>query len=284
MLQMAVFPNMSKRRAGEIVDRIFRFYDSKDARLIMPAQEARQYHKEKYGLPCVERVHVDMALSIGGDGTLLGVCRRFGEQSVPICGINIGTLGFLADIETEELEGRLGKLLQGDYRVESRMRLSCYVRNEQGMKFLSSAINDVVIMKNGVARMLRLGLSINTTHLMDCQADGIIVSTPAGSTAYSLSAGGPILNPNIQALLVTPICAHTFQMRPIAVADTDVIRIQIARGRQDNIVTFDGQESVRLMPGDEVIVKKSESAAKIVKFEDKDYYQILRRKLWKNLD
>ncbi len=284
MLQMAVFPNLSKRRAGEIVERIFRFYGNKNVRLIMPANEARIYRKEKYGLPCVERVHLDMALSIGGDGTLLGVCHRFDGQSVPVCGINLGTLGFLADIETNELEGRLEKILLGDYRIERRLLLSGFVKNEQGTRFLGNAINDVVITKNGVARMLRLSLAVNDTHLMHFQADGIIVSSPTGSTAYSLSAGGPVLNPNIRALLVTPICAHTFQMRPIAVAESDVIRILIEKGRQDNIVTFDGQQSFQLQPGDEVIVKKSETTAQIVKFEDKDYYQILRTKLWKNLE
>ena len=135
MMQLAVFPNMSKRRAGEIVDRIFNFYQNKDVRLVMPATEARQFRRDEYGLPCVERVHVDMALSIGGDGTLLGVCRRFSGQSVPVCGINLGTLGFLADIEPRELESRLGKILAGQYRVERRLLLSAYVRNEFGEKF-----------------------------------------------------------------------------------------------------------------------------------------------------
>lgn len=280
MMQIAVFPNLGKRRAGEMVERIFKFYRNRDVRLIMPANEARYFRKEKYGLPCVERVHVDMALSIGGDGTLLGVCRRFSGQSVPVCGINLGTLGFMADIEPSELESRLGKILSGDYRIERRLLLAGFVRNEKGERFLGNAVNDVVLTKSGVARMLRLGLSINDTHLMDCQADGIIVSTPTGSTAYSLSAGGPIMNPNIRALLLTPICAHTFQMRPIVVDEKDAIHIKASAVQQDVIVTFDGQESFQLMPGDEVIVRKAEAMAQIVKFEDKDYYRVLRTKLW----
>ena len=280
MMQIAVFPNLGKRRSGEIVDRIFKFYRNKDVRLIMPTNEARYFHREEYGLPCVERVHVDMALSIGGDGTLLGVCRRFGGQSVPVCGINLGTLGFMADIETNELEGRLGQILSGEYRIEKRLLLSGFVRNEAGERFLGNAVNDVVITKSGVARMLHLGLSINETHLMDCQADGIIVSTPTGSTAYSLSAGGPIMNPNIRALLLTPICAHTFQMRPVALDEKDEVHIKASAVQQDVIVTFDGQESFQVMPGDEVIIKKADTMAQIVKFEDKDYYQILRSKLW----
>ncbi len=279
MMQIAVFPNISKRRAGEIVERIFNFYKNKDVRLVMPATEARQFRKEEYGLPCVERVHVDMALSIGGDGTLLGVCRRFGDQSVPVCGINLGTLGFMADIEPRELESRLAKILAGQYRVERRLLLSGYVRNELGEKFLGNAINDVVITKGGVARMLHLGLYINRTHLMDYKADGIIVSSPTGSTAYSLSAGGPILNPNIRALLLTPICAHTFQMRPLIVNEDDEVLIKIS-AMQDVIVTLDGQVSHNIQPKDEVVVRKSAATAQIVKFDDKNYYDVLKAKMW----
>ena len=281
MMQIAVFPNLSKRRSGEIIERIFDFYQNKDVRIVMPATEARQFRKEEYGLPCVERVHIDMALSIGGDGTLLGVCRRFKEAEVPVCGVNLGTLGFLADIEPNELESRLGKIILGDYIVENRLLLSGYVRNELGEKFLGNAINDVVISKGGTARMLKLGLYINDTHLMNYKADGLIVSSPTGSTAYSLSAGGPILNPTIRALLLTPICAHTFQMRPLVVSEDDEVRIKISANR-DLLVTLDGQESFKIQPNDEIIVRKSSSTAHIVKFTDKDYYTVLRSKLWKD--
>ncbi len=282
MLQLAVFPNKSKRRSGEIVDRIFNYYKNKDVRLVMQASDARQFHKDDYGLPCVERVHVDMALSIGGDGTLLGVCRRFTDQEVPVCGINLGTLGFLADIETHELESRLEKILSGEYRIENRLLLSAYIKNEFGEKYLGNAINDVVVSKGGVARMLRLSLYINDTHLLDYKADGLIVSSPTGSTAYSLSAGGPILNPTIRALLLTPICAHTFQMRPLVVGENDVVRLEIANVHQDIVVTLDGQESFYIQPGDEIIIRKAKTTAHIVKFDDKDYYKVLRNKLWNN--
>lgn len=279
MLQLAVFPNMSKRRAGEIVDRIFNYYQNKNVRLVMPATEARHFRKDEYGLPCVERVHIDMALSIGGDGTLLGVCRRFREQGIPVCGINLGTLGFLADIEPKELEMRLGKILVGEYYIENRLLLSGYVRNELGERFLGNAINDVVISKGVSARMLTLSVSVNNTHLMDYKADGLIVSSPTGSTAYSLSAGGPILNPTIRALLLTPICAHTFQMRPLVVSEDDEIRINVVAAR-DLVLTLDGQETFQVQPSDEIIVRKSRKTAQIVKFADKNYYEILKAKMW----
>ena len=281
MMQIAVFPNISKRRSGEIVDRIFNFYRNKDVRLVMPATEARQFRKEEYGLPCVERVHIDMALSIGGDGTLIGVCRRFREQGVPVCGINLGTLGFLADIEPRELESRLAKILVGEYIVENRLLLSGFTSNELGEKFLGNAINDVVISKGDSRRMLRMEIYVNDTHLTDCKADGLIVSSPTGSTAYSLSAGGPILNPNIRALIIIPICPHTFQMRPLVVSEDDEVKIKIA-ANSDLVVTLDGQEIFKLPPSDEVIVRKSRTTAQIVKFADKNYYDVLKAKLWGN--
>lgn len=283
MLTIAVFPNVNKPQSPEVLRRIFAFYRDKDVRLILPIDESRFFDMEEYGVPDIEKIPADLALSLGGDGTLLGVCRRYGAMAMPVCGVNIGTLGFMADIELSELETKLQKILAGDYRIEHRLLLAGFVRSHGKERFLGHAINDVVVTKGGVARMLHLGLSINDSHLIDYKADGVIVSSPTGSTAYSLSAGGPIMNPTIRALLVTPICAHTFNMRPLVVGEEDVVRIEIAAIHQDIIVTFDGQESFRLLPGDEVMVMKSNVQAGIVKFDDKDYYQILRTKLWKDV-
>ena len=279
MLTIAVFPNIHKPEAPRVIQRILDFFADKDARIIMPLEEARFFRRAGYGVPDIENVPTDIALSIGGDGTLLGVCR-YSHHAVPVCGINIGTLGFMADIELDELEKKLQKILDGDYIIEHRLLLAGYVISDGKKRFLGHAINDIVV-KGGVARMLYLGLTINQSHLLDYKADGILVSTPTGSTAYSLSAGGPIMNPNVRALIVTPICAHTFNLRPLVIREDDTVHIQIARVQQDIIVTFDGQQVFRLLPGDEVIVQKSNAQADIVKFEDKDYYQILRTKLWK---
>lgn len=280
-MRIAVFPNVDKPNAGAVLDRIFRFFSERDVQLMLPMDEARFFGcAETYGVENIEQASADMALSLGGDGTLLGVCHRYGRNEVPVCGINIGTLGFMADIELDELEDRLEKILVGGYYIEQRLLLAGFVKSNGRERFLGNAINDVVVTKGGMARMLRLGLSINETHLMDYKADGIIVASPTGSTAYSLSAGGPIMNPTIQALLVTPICAHTFNMRPLVVNEHDVIHIHIAAVHQDILVTFDGQESFHLLPGDEVVVRKAQQSARIVKFEDQDYYQILRTKLW----
>ena len=280
MMRIAVFPNIDKEDAPEVLARIIRFFRDKDVRLMLPADSAAFFHCEDCGVPDIDVQPMDMALSIGGDGTLLGVCRRVYEKNAPVCGVNIGTFGFLADIELAELEAKLGKILRGEYHLEERMVISGFVQSEgKEERFLGHAINDVVVTKGGAARMLQLGLSVDDFHVMDYKADGLIVSTATGSTAYSLSAGGPLVNPKIKALLLTPICPHTFNARPIVMDENETIKIDIAALHRDIMVTFDGQESFHLLPGDAVIVRRAALPAKIVKFDDKNYYQTIRTKL-----
>ncbi len=283
MHNIAVFPNVEKEDAPEVLARIFRFFEDKDVRLLMPTDSAAIFHCEKYGVEDIDEQPMDMALSIGGDGTLLGNCRRVYRKNVPVCGVNIGTLGFLADIELAELEGKLEKIMRGEYYLEERMVISGFVESEgKGERFLGHALNDIVVTKGGAARMLQLGLTVDGFRVMDYKADGLIVSTATGSTAYSLSAGGPLINPKVKVLLMTPICPHTFNARPMVMDENDEIKIDIAALHRDIIVTFDGQESFHLLPGDAVIVRRAPLPAKIVKFDDKNYYQTIRTKLLYN--
>ena len=282
MLTIAVFPNVDKENSSEVLQRILAFYKGKAIRVLLPRDEAVYFGYPEYGVADIDTIPLDMGLSIGGDGTLLGVCRRLYERNIPACGINIGTFGFLADIELTELENKLEKILQGKYKIAKRLMISGFVRSGGKERFLGHAINDVVITKGGVARMLQLGLSVGGCRVTDYKADGVIVSTATGSTAYSLSAGGPIVNPKVQALLITPICPHTFNVRPMIIAEDDEVRVHIAAVHQDLLLTFDGQESFRLLPGDEVIVHRASKPARIVKFEDKNYYHTLKNKLWRN--
>ncbi|MFA6848920.1 MAG: NAD(+)/NADH kinase [Selenomonadaceae bacterium] len=282
MFKIAVFPNVDKENSGMVLRRIVSFCKHKEVELIMPMDEALFFGYEKLGAVNIDEQFFDMGLSIGGDGTLLGVCRRLNKQNIPVCGINIGSFGFLADIELSEIESKLEKILHHIYHIEERLMLAGFVKSGDETRFLGNAVNDVVVTKGGVARMLHLGLSIDGCRVADYKADGLIVSTATGSTAYSLSAGGPLINPKIKVLLVTPICPHTFNVRPMIIDENEEVCIHIAAVHQDILVTFDGQESFRLLPGDEVIVRKAVTSAKIVKFEDKNYYQILRTKLWGN--
>ena len=283
MLTIAVFPNLMKPETREILRRILQFFSDRDARMMMPRERAVEFDMPDCGVDDIEHIPADFALSLGGDGTLLGICRRYAENPVPVCGINMGTLGFMADIEQDELECRLEQLCSGDYHVEQRPFLAGYVTKPTGKEqFLGHAINDIVVMKGDVARIIALGLAVNDTPLLECKADGFIVASPTGSTAYSLSAGGPIMNPMVKGYLLTPICAHTLNIRPLVIREEDAVHIHLVDMRQSIIVTLDGQETTTIHPDDIVTVKCSDVRAGIIKFEDKDYYQTLRTKLWRN--
>ena len=283
MKTVAVFPNLIKPETRDILTRIRAFFATREARIILPRVRAAEFGMEACGVDDIERHPADFALSLGGDGTLLGICRRYAENPVPVCGINMGTLGFMADIEQNELEMRLERLCAGDYQVEWRRFLAGYVTKPDGVEhFLGLAINDIVVMKGDPARIISLGLTVNDTPLVECKADGFIVASPTGSTAYSLSAGGPIMNPMVKGLVLTPICAHTLNIRPLIIREEDVVHIHLVDTRQSIIITLDGQETTKIHPDDIVTVKCSDVRAGIIKFEDKDYYRILRTKLWRN--
>ena len=284
MLTIAVFPNIQKENSAMVLRRILKFYKDKAVRVILPMTDAIYFDCMEYGVPDIDKEPFDMGLSIGGDGTLLGLCRSLYKRNIPACGINIGTVGFLADIELADLNSKLDKILKGEYRIEERLVLSGHIKAEnEPSRFAGHAINDVVISKGGIARMLHLGVNVCGVLVNDYKADGVIVSTATGSTAYSLSAGGPILDPNVRGLLVTPICAHTLDIRPMVVAEDNVVSIHVKAFHQDIQLTFDGQESFPLLPGDEVIVRKASRPAHIVKFEDVNYYHTLKNKMWSHL-
>lgn len=256
------------------------FFRDKNVRLLLPREEAAHFGCEALGAAEIADAPLDLALTIGGDGTLLGACRKVAPKGVPVCGINIGRLGFLADIEPAELESKLEKILWRDYHLEERLMLDAFVRRDGAQRCVGHAINDVVVNKGGLARMLALELFVDDVPVAEYEADGLIVSTATGSTGYSLSAGGPIINPRVKVLLITPICPHTLNGRPLLIAEEETVRIRIGAQHEDILLSFDGQESEKLLPGDEVLVRKAPLAAKIVKFEDKNYYLTMREKLW----
>lgn len=283
MFTLAVFTNIDKKNANNVVKRIIDFSHNKDIQILMPLQEARFLGYAQYGVEKITDYKVDMGLSIGGDGTLLGVCRRLYSKNIPICGINIGTFGFLTDIELSEIENKLEKIINGKYSIEERMVVSGYIKEKNKKEtFLGNAINDIVITRDGVARMLHLSLSIDGMNIMNYKADGLIVSTATGSTAYSLSAGGPIINPILKVLLLTPVCPHTFNARPMVVDEKADISVKISSFDEDVIVSLDGQESHRISPESNIIIRKSTLPVKIVKFADKNFYQIVKTKLLHN--
>jgi NAD+ kinase len=222
---------------------------------------------------------VDLVVVLGGDGTLLGAARKVGHYGLPILGINLGGLGFLTEIPVDMLYQDMEKVINGEISIEPRLMLQASVLRNGEEKCRFTVLNDVVINKGALARIIDLKVSVDNHFLTTFRADGLIVSTPTGSTGYNLSAGGPILYPDLEALILTPICPFTLTHRPIIVPDTSVIDVQMGENSEEVILTFDGQVGFDRVDNDRVIISKSEKKLKLIKSPDQDYYDILRTKL-----
>ena len=222
---------------------------------------------------------VDLIIVLGGDGTLISVARLVGERNVPIVGVNLGRLGFLTEITRDELPEMLERLIADDYQVSDRMMLDAFIHRNNKVVGKFTVLNDVVINKGALARIIDMETYVDGRHLTSYKADGLIISTPTGSTGYNLAAGGPIIYPDINSLLITPICPHMLTNRPIMVWSRSVIEIKVKF--EDDVVFFtaDGQVGRKLLPGDRVEVRRSESRTRLVTSPSKDYFEILRTKL-----
>ncbi len=218
--------------------------------------------------------HSDFILSLGGDGTLLSVARAVGNTQKPILGVNIGKLGFLTGVEIRDLDRALDRLASGDYVRDERLALRADVGGSQTV----FALNDIVISRSHSARMIRIHVQVNGRFLNRYTADGLIVSTPTGSTAYSMSANGPILTPSMDALVLNPICPHTLTMRPLVISGQDRIDIMIEEG-QVGLLSADSQEEIQIRGGADIRVRKADHTVHLIRFSENDFYSVLRGKL-----
>ncbi len=220
----------------------------------------------------------DLIIVFGGDGTLLSVARLVGNIGVPILGINIGGLGFITELSKDEIHNNINRIFLGKYSFEERIMLLADVFRKGKRIGQYNALNDVVIYKGALARLFGLDIHVDDQYVTTFRADGLIISTPTGSTAHSLSAGGPILYPTLESFLITPICSHTLTSRPIVLPDTVTLEISIKTG-EDVYLTLDGQVGVPLKINDKIAVKKADYKTKFLVLQDRDYFQILRTKL-----
>ena len=222
--------------------------------------------------------HADLLVVLGGDGTLLSMARAVGDLGVPLLGVNLGGLGFLTATTLDEMFPALEALLAGRMEVDERMMLTVrIVRNGQRLGEYA-ALNDIVITKSAMSRIIDLTVSVEGQHATSYRADGLIISTPTGSTAYSLSAGGPILFPTMDAIVLTPICSHTLTNRPIVLPGMHRIEVTLMAD-QDVMVTVDGQIGVGLREHDTVEVVKAAARIRLVRFPQKEFFSVLRTKL-----
>ena len=222
---------------------------------------------------------VDLFIVLGGDGTLLSVSRLVEERRTPILGINLGSLGFLTEVTRDETIPVLERLLAGELEVSERLRLDVTIRRDGVEVARYRVLNDLVINKGALARIIDMEAWVDDTYLTTFKADGLIVATPTGSTAYNLSAGGPIISPTLHCLVISPICPHMLTNRPIIVSDEALIRIQVKFQDEEVALTADGQVGMPLHGGDVVEIRRSPHPTMLVISPTKDYFQILRTKL-----
>jgi len=221
----------------------------------------------------------DLLIVLGGDGTLLSVARAAHPHNVPILAVNLGSLGFLAEISLDELYPTLENILNEKFKIESRMLLNAYIwRNGKKVEDYN-VLNDIVINKGVVARVINLQVLVDGQYMTSYRADGLIIATPTGSTAYSLSAGGPIIHPSMQTLVLSPICPFTLTNRSILIPDQSIIQVKLDAEYNDVRVTLDGQESYKMKAGDILEIQKTKTTLQLIKGPNKNYYKILRKKL-----
>jgi NAD+ kinase len=267
-----------KKDALEIAGEILRRFGDR-SNILMEEEAARQIgHRATFEMEHVGE-GADVIVVLGGDGTLLSVSRHGKGWEVPIIGVNLGSLGFLTETTTEEFATTLDKVLKGDFNISKRIMLDVEVKREGAPIFGITILNDAVITKDALARIIDIETYVNEEYLTTYKADGLIVSTPTGSTGYSMAAGGPLIYPSLTNLIVTPICPHTLTNRPIILPESVVIRAVLKSMDEKVILTLDGQVGFPLECADEVIVKKSSQTVHLVKSSSLGYFEILRTKL-----
>jgi NAD+ kinase len=216
---------------------------------------------------------------LGGDGTFLSAVRWIGDQDIPILGIKFGEVGFLAEIAEESLYASAEKVLKGDFILRPRMRLSVMVNRQNETLAQDTILNDVVINRSALARLAHIETYINDHYLTTYSADGLIVATPTGSTAYSLAAGGPVIHPAVPSIILTPICPFTLTNRPLIVPDSAKIKIRLTKGSSDIILTFDGQKGLEINDQDEIFIQKGPHSINLITLPERQYFDILKNKL-----
>lgn len=227
--------------------------------------------------------NIDIVIVLGGDGTMLRTTYALGDRDVLVVGINLGTLGFLTEVEPQNLYEALERLITGDFEVEERMLILGSVYRDGEEVIHSGALNDIVVSRAGFPRIICLQIKVNNRLLDVYEADGVIIATPTGSTGYNLSAGGPIVSPKADLIIVTPISPHSLSTKSIAFSADDTIEIEVVKKREtqkgEAIVTFDGRSGLHVVEGDVIRVQKSTQTLKLIKLSDTNFYEVLRSKI-----
>lgn len=278
-MRLGIIINPDKYEAKDVARDIKKWAQEAGVELCSP-QEMRICLQE---LPVLLEANneeaLDCVLVLGGDGTLLNAARKLAPKGIPVLGVNLGNLGFLTGIELSELQAGLDSLARGEVYYEERMMLEAEVMRDDSSINKFYALNDMVISKGAFSRMIRLKMSVSGQYVETFPADGLIVSSPTGSTAYCLSAGGPIVSPELEAMILTPICPHNLYSRPLVISPTEEIRISMVTQGVEAMLTVDGQHGIQLRNEDAVVVRKAPFYARLVRLEGQNFFAVLRKKM-----
>lgn len=280
MKYIGIIVNAEKDRKLLITGSIIRRIEDSGHRPLITEYVSKRLKKTMY-ISTLDDIYSksDIIIVLGGDGTLLSVARNAAKYQTPILGINLGHLGFLAEVEVNNLYDSLDMVLNGNITIENRLMLQAVVAKNGSSKCFY-ALNDVAITRGTLSRIIRINLYINDAYALSLNGDGVIVSTPTGSTAYSLSAGGPIISPNLSVITLTPICPHSlFNRSSLVVSDEEKIYVDLSENEGDAYITVDGQDGCKIEPGEHVIINKAPFRANLIKLHDRNFYDILRNKL-----
>ena len=229
-----------------------------------------------------ELSNAEMVICFGGDGTILHMAKAATRKGIPILGVNIGTMGFMAELEATEME-KLAKIASGEYTLDSRMMLDVTIQRDRDIIYHDICLNDVAITKGTVARIVHLNVQCDGVTALECGGDGIIIATPTGSTAYSLSAGGPIVEPDARNIIITPVCAHDMISRSMVMSDKRNVTVQMVQNaRRNAFLSVDGGKAVRMNMGDTALIRKSNLETKLVRLNDRSFYEVLNTKFGRN--
>ena len=252
-----------------------------DTRVCLPFEVDRNYELPRdirFSRLDRELPGAEMLICFGGDGTLLHTAKTATRQGIPVLGVNIGTMGFMAELESSELS-QLARIAADDYTIDNRMMLDVTVHRDRDIIFHDLCLNDVAITKGAVARIVHLKVQCDGVQAMECGGDGIIIATPTGSTAYSLSAGGPIVEPDAHSILITPICAHDVASRCIVVSDKRAVSVTMTQNaRRNAYLSVDGGRTLRMNMGDVATIKKSNLCTKLVRMKDRSFFDVVNMK------
>lgn len=274
-MKIGIIVNLKKPLAAKTVEQLLAYLTENGIEPLLELETANFLKCHHLGVGKRELIdHAQMIIALGGDGTLLRAARIVGSKEIPIMGINLGGLGFLTEFSLEEFKPALSDYLAGKHREELRMVLAIEFCQEQFF-----ALNDCSINMGPSCRVIESIINIDSNYVTRFVADGVVIATPTGSTAYSLAAGGPIVFPTMEAILITPLCPHALAARPLVLPAQETLTVELAQNSESAVLIIDGQERREFRPGNKVICKKADYKIRLVAPKDKSYYEILRRKM-----